>query len=76
MLARGEIPQSVCSLPCGLGEIKSFEVRHPTIFKSNLQLNTVDRKFVNGKGVFKLLCSTFELAQQFRFKVCHRLLNI
>jgi hypothetical protein len=27
MLARGEIPQSVCSLPCGLGEIKSFEVR-------------------------------------------------
>ncbi len=54
MLARGEIPQSVCSLPCGLGEIKSFEVRHPTIFKSNLQLKTVDHKFVNGKGVFKL----------------------
>jgi hypothetical protein len=62
MLARGEIPQSVCSLPCGLGEIKSFEVRHPAIFKSNLQLKSVD-KFVNGKRVFKLLCSTFELAR-------------
>jgi hypothetical protein len=73
MLARGEIPQSVCSLPCGLGEIKSFEVRHPAIFKSNLQLKSVDHKFVNGKRGVQ---TSFELAQQFKFKVCHRLLNI